>query len=144
MPFLHTEWSCVSIKLQLCHVFVNTLHPSLAYHGLCPLHFQLPCFCMPADTQTSGSLRFTCPNHIKLPRLATSETFSVLSRLNSSVFAFLSLSFTPHIHLIKLPIVQFIGMWQISICHRPIWEWQVCCKAGDWKANMELFELDGH
>ena len=41
-----------------------------------------------------------CPNHPSLPRLTTTETLSMSSRLNSSALAFISLSLTLHIHLI--------------------------------------------
>src|SRR5208282_2314865 len=68
-----------------------------------PLPFTLSTtVCLHADTQSSGCLRFTCPNHLRLPRLTTTETHSMSSRLNSSALAFLSLNLTPHIHLITI------------------------------------------
>src|SRR5208282_6340284 len=66
-----------------------------------PLPFTLlTTICLHADTQSSGCLRSTCSNHLSLPRLTTTETHSMSSRLNSSALAFLSLILTPHIHLI--------------------------------------------
>src|SRR5208282_6090491 len=68
--------------------------------------------CLNADTQSSGCLRSTCPNHLSLPRLTTTETHSISSRLNSSTLSFLSLSLTPHIHLI---IILSVFFWSLHI-----------------------------
>jgi len=44
---------------------------------------------MHADSQSSGFLRSTCPNHLNLSCLITSETLSMLNRLNSFAFTVL-------------------------------------------------------
>src|SRR2546425_13081892 len=51
------------------------------------------------DTQSSASLRSTCPNHLGLPRLTTPSTPSIPSLSLSSSFGLLSLRVTPDIHL---------------------------------------------
>src|SRR5271166_3979286 len=102
MPFLHTARSCVSSTLSFNFDMSYSTHSRHVFLGLPrPLPFTLSTtICLHADTQSSGCLRSTCPNHPSLPRLTTTETHSMSSRLNSSALAFLSLSLTPHIHLI--------------------------------------------
>src|SRR5208282_5724239 len=95
-------------KIQLCHVFVNTLSPCVFLCLPRPLSFtHSTTMLLHADTQSSGSLRSTCPNHLNLPRLTMAEILSMPSRLNSSTFAFLSLGFTKHIHLIIILSVLY-------------------------------------
>src|SRR5208282_4582067 len=88
-----------------------------------PLPFTLSTsICLHADTQSSGCLCSTCLNHLSLPRLTTTETHSMSSRLNSSALAFLSLSLTPHIHLIIILSVLLVFAYPLpslptSRCH---------------------------
>ena len=102
MPFLHTARSCVSSIQSFNFDMSSSTHSLHVFLGLPrPLPFILSTtIFLHADTQSSGCLRTTCPNHLSLPRLTTTETLSMSSRLNSSALAFLSLSLTPHIHLI--------------------------------------------
>jgi len=105
MPLLHTARSCVSITLSFNFAMYSSTHSSHVFlvlpWWLCPLHFQILYVCMlSVYTKSSDCLHSICPNHLNLPRLTTSETHSMSSRLDSSALAFLSLSFTPHIHLI--------------------------------------------
>src|SRR5271166_6279814 len=102
MPLLHTARSCVSSTQSFNHDMSSSTHSLHVFLGLPrPLPFILSTtIFLHADTQSSGCLRSTCPNHLSLPRLTTTETLSMSSRLNSSALAFLSLSLTPHIHLI--------------------------------------------
>src|SRR3989442_7072592 len=51
------------------------------------------------ETQSSASLRSTCPNHLSLPRLTTSSTPSIPSPSLSSSLDLLSFRVTPDIHL---------------------------------------------
>src|SRR5207247_6958206 len=51
------------------------------------------------ETQSSASLRSTCPNHLSLPRLTTSSTPSMPSPSLSSSLGLLSFRVTPDIHL---------------------------------------------
>ena len=114
MPFLHTARSCVSITLRFNFAMSSSTHCRHVFLGLLrPLPFTLSTtMLLHADTQLSGCLRSTCQNHLNLPRLTTSETYSVSSRLNSSSLAFLSLSFTSHIHLII--ILSLLSSLRIS------------------------------
>src|SRR5208282_3000373 len=84
-----------------------------------PLPFTLSTtICLHAETQSSGCLRSTCPNHLSLPHLTTTETHSMSSRLNSSAFAFLSLSLTPHIHvIIILSVLSSLCISSAFIAH---------------------------
>src|SRR5271157_3474219 len=102
MPFLHTARSCVSITLSFNVDISSSTHSRHVFLGLPrPLLFTLStAICLHADTQSSGCLRSTCPNHLSLPCLIATETHPMSNRLNSSALAFLSLSVTPHIHLI--------------------------------------------
>src|SRR5437899_2455681 len=54
------------------------------------------------ETQSSASLRSTCPNHPSLPRLITSSTPSIPSPRLSSSLGLLSFRVTPDIHLTML------------------------------------------
>src|SRR2546425_831644 len=55
--------------------------------------------CLHLETQSSASLRSTCPNHLSMPRLTTLSTLSIPNpRLSSSLFL-LSFRVTPDIHL---------------------------------------------
>src|SRR3989441_6663936 len=54
------------------------------------------------ETQSSASLRSTCPNHLSLPRLATRSTPTIPSPRLSSSLDLLSFRVTPHIHLTML------------------------------------------
>src|SRR5271157_5159410 len=98
MPLLHTARFCVSSTLSFNFYMSSSTHSRHVFLGLPqPLPFTLSTtICLHADTQSSGCLRSTCPNHLSLPRLTTTETQSMSSQLNSSALAFLS----PHIHLI--------------------------------------------
>src|SRR5207244_6385079 len=52
------------------------------------------------ETQSSAFLRSTCPNHLNLPLLITSNTPSTSKRLRISSIFTLLFNCTPHIHLI--------------------------------------------
>src|SRR5208282_1354229 len=93
---------CASITLSFNFYISSSTHSRHVFLGLPgPLPFRLSTtICLHADTQSSGCLRSTCPNHLSLPRLTTTETHSMSSRLNSSALAFLSLSLTLHVYLI--------------------------------------------
>src|SRR5437867_3782935 len=55
--------------------------------------------CLHLETQSSTSLRSTCPNHLSMPRLTTLSTLSIPNpRLSSSLFL-QSFRVTPDIHL---------------------------------------------
>src|SRR5437899_8845338 len=54
------------------------------------------------ETQSSASLRSTCPNHLSLPRLTTSSTPSIPSPHLSFSLDLLSFKVTPDIHLTML------------------------------------------
>ena len=76
---------CVlNTKLQLWHVLFNTLSPCLPRSTTASALYTFNYYILHADTQSSGCLRSTCPNHLSLPRLTTTETLSMSSRLNSS------------------------------------------------------------
>src|SRR5881296_2193085 len=65
------------------------------------------------ETQSSASLRSTCPNHLSLPRLTTSSTPSIPSPSLSSSLGLLSFRVTADIHLTILISFTFIG--QVSL-----------------------------
>src|SRR2546425_9617098 len=54
------------------------------------------------ETQSSASLRSTCPNHLSLPRLTTLSTPTIPSPHLSSSLDLLSFKVTPDIHLTML------------------------------------------
>src|SRR5437867_7494064 len=54
------------------------------------------------ETQSSASLRSTCPNHLSLPRLTTLSTPTILSPRLSYSLDLLSFRVTPDIHLTML------------------------------------------
>src|SRR5207247_7018955 len=54
------------------------------------------------ETQSPSSLRFTCPNHLSLPRLTTLSTPTIPSPCLSSLLDLLSFRVTPDIHLTML------------------------------------------
>src|SRR3989442_11295603 len=54
------------------------------------------------ETQSSASLRSTCPNHLSLPRLTTLSTTTIPSQRLSSSLDLLSFRVTPDIHLTML------------------------------------------
>src|SRR3989441_12058657 len=54
------------------------------------------------ETQSSASLRSTCPNHLNLPRLTTLSTHPIPSPRLSSSLDLLSFRVTPDIHLTML------------------------------------------
>src|SRR5437899_2354005 len=54
------------------------------------------------ETQSSASLRSTCPNHLSLPRLTTLSTPTIPSPSLSSSLDLLSFRVTPDIHLTML------------------------------------------
>src|SRR5207244_2413625 len=60
-----------------------------------------------ARTQSSPSMRSTCPNHLNLPLLTTSSSSITHSlprhEIKSTLFS-LSVNFTPHIHTIALSV----------------------------------------
>src|SRR5258706_264264 len=100
MPLLQAARSCASLLFNLnlfmsscthsCQVFLPPLPLPLTPSTTKLLH---------ADTRSVGSLRSTCPYHLSLPRLTTSEIPSMPKRLNNSSLLFLSRSVTPHINL---------------------------------------------
>src|SRR6266516_3643896 len=51
------------------------------------------------ETQSSASLRSTCPNHLNLPQLTTLSTPSIPNPCLSSSLVLLSFRVTPDIHL---------------------------------------------
>src|SRR5271169_775689 len=64
-----------------------------------------------AATQSFGSLRSTCPNHINLRRLTTSDTSSMPKLFLNSTADFLSFSDTPHMHhIIILSVLSNFGI----------------------------------
>src|SRR3989442_12276865 len=54
------------------------------------------------ENQSSASLRSTCPNHLRLPRLTTLSTPTIPSPRLSSSLDLLSFRVTPDIHLTML------------------------------------------
>ena len=77
------------------HISLNNVHsgwkPSSFVHlshilskSSCPCPFPTTSTFLQAYTQSSPLLRFTCPNHLNLPRLATSATLWTPKRLYSS------------------------------------------------------------
>src|SRR5437867_2933650 len=85
------------LQSALSHVFIHTLHPCLPTP---PFLTPPPTSkCLHLETQSSASLRSTCPYHLSLPRLTTLSTLSIPNpRLRSSLFL-LSFRVTPDIHL---------------------------------------------
>src|SRR5258706_329388 len=84
MPLLQAARSCASL------LFNFNLFMSSCTHS-CQVFLPLPLPLAPsttrslhADTQSVGSLRSTCPYHLSLPRLTTSEIPSMSKRLNNS------------------------------------------------------------
>src|SRR5213083_2031932 len=55
-----------------------------------------------SETQSSASLRSTCPNHLSLPRLTTLSTLSIPKPFLRSLVLLLSFSVTPDIYLTML------------------------------------------
>src|SRR5258706_4952930 len=99
MPLLQAARSCASLLFNL-NLFMSSCTHS------CQVFLPLPLPLTPsttkllhAETQSVGSLRSTCPYHLSLPRLTTSEIPSMPKRLNNSSLLFLSRSVTPHINL---------------------------------------------
>ena len=82
MPLLHTARSCVSSTQSFNLDMSSSTHSLHVFLGLPrPLPFILSTtIFLHADTQSSGCLRSTCPNHLSLPRLTTTETLSMSSR----------------------------------------------------------------
>src|SRR5206468_9263937 len=85
--------------------------------------------CLHLETQSSASLRSTCPNHLSMPRLTTLSTLSIPNpRLSSSLFL-LSFSVTPDIHLTILFSVltslristAFIGQVSLLLHKHPLY-----------------------
>src|SRR3989441_12642601 len=77
-------------------LFTHCIHVFLLPPFLTP---PLTSKCLHLETQSSASLRSTCPNHLSLPRLTTLSTLSIPNpRLRSSLFL-LSFRVTPDIHL---------------------------------------------
>src|SRR5258706_904226 len=110
MPLLQAARSCAS------HLFNLNLFMSTCTHS-CQVLLPLPLPLTPsttkplhADTQSVGSLRSTCPYHLSLPRLTTSEIPSMPKRLNNSSLLFLSRSGIPHINLAIIHSVR------LSLC----------------------------
>src|SRR5207245_2550645 len=97
---LHLVRSCVSFAFKpkpfksltrTCfHVFLG-LPIDLATSTTEPLQ---------PEIQSSAFLRSTCPNHLNLPLLITSNTLSTPNRLRISSIFTLLFNCTPHIHLI--------------------------------------------
>ena len=74
MPLLHTARSFVSITLRFNYAMSSSTHCCHVFLGL-PLPTPLTLsttMLLQADTQSSGSLRSTCPNHHNLPRQSNS------------------------------------------------------------------------
>src|SRR5258706_9136641 len=122
MPLLQATRFCASLLFNL-NLFMSSCTHS------CQVFLPLPLPLTPsttkllhADTQSVGSLRSTCPYHLSLPRLTTSEIPSMPKRLNNSSLLFLSRSVTPHINLtIILLYVQVFAYLLLSLpmsrCH---------------------------
>src|SRR5687768_17999464 len=91
-----------------CHVFLPLPRP-----------FEPSTFInLQADTQFSASMRSTCPNHLILPPLTTTETLSIPKRSKSSSLDFLSFSDTPDIHLIIIhSVLSSLFMSSTFIAH---------------------------
>src|SRR6184192_1491226 len=90
-----------------CASFFFSLHFLMSLFTHCIHVFLLPPFltppptskCLHLETQSSASLRSTCPNHLSLSRLTTLSPLSIPNpRLRSSLFL-LSFRVTPDIHL---------------------------------------------
>src|SRR6266516_4187916 len=82
---------------------MSVVTPSI--HVFLPLPFLMPPTTskfLHLETQSSGSLRFTCPNHLILPRLTTLSTLSIPNPCLSTSLVLLSFRVTPDIHLIIL------------------------------------------
>src|SRR5579863_4451071 len=99
MPLRHTPRSRASSLLR-CNLSMSSLTHSIQ------VFLPLPLSLLPAttkslhfDTHSSAPLRFTCPNHLNLPRLTRSATLIIFKLSSSSCDLFLSFSVTPHIHL---------------------------------------------
>src|SRR5207245_10453993 len=63
------------------------------------------------ETQSSAFLRSTCPNHLNLPLLITSNTLSTSKRFRISSISTLLFNCTPHINL----IIQFCVLSNLFI-----------------------------
>src|SRR4051812_27917892 len=70
------------------------------------------------ETQSSAVLRSTCPNHLNLPLLTTSDTPSNPKRFHNSSILTLSFNCTPHIHLIiQFSVLSNLRMSSTFIAH---------------------------
>src|SRR6266516_1922325 len=79
---------------------MSVVTPSI--HVFLPLPFLLPpttSTFLHLETQSSASLRSTCPNHLNLPQLTTLSTPSISNPCLSSSLVLLSFRVTPDIHL---------------------------------------------
>src|SRR5579862_3102521 len=98
MALLHKSRSLVISRFSSTHISFST-HCHHVFLGL-PLPLLPGTFIfLQADTQSSFSLRSTCPNHLSRPLLTTSKTSSTPSRIIKFPALILSRSETPHIHL---------------------------------------------
>src|SRR5437867_5648256 len=102
IDLLHKGLFCVSSFLNphsFMSSFTHSIHVFLGLPFLTPpttskfLHL---------ETQSSDSLRSTCPNHLSLPRLTNLSTPTIPSPHLSSSLDLLSFRVTPDIHLTML------------------------------------------
>src|SRR5664279_4716129 len=100
MPPLHTARSCASSCFSIIFFMSFATHRFQVFLPLSLPLFPSTSIFLHADTQSSVSLRFTCPNHLNLPWRTLSDTLTIPSLSRSSSLEFLSFSVTPHIHLI--------------------------------------------
>src|SRR5664279_2950214 len=99
MPPLHKARSCASSCFSINFMSFAT-HSFQVFLSLPLPLFPSTSIFLHSDTQSSVSLRFTCPNHLNLPWRTLSDTLTIPSLSRSSSLEFLSFSVTPHIHLI--------------------------------------------
>src|SRR5580698_1464861 len=96
MNLLHKSRSLVITLLSLKTLISLSIHSIHAFLGL-PLPLIPGTFIfLQANTQSSSSLRSTCPNHLNRPLLTTSKTSSTPSRNIISSALILSRSETPN------------------------------------------------
>src|SRR2546426_1042876 len=91
----------MSLARHCFHVF-KPLPAALAPSTTSPLQ---------PETQSSTFLHSTCPNHLNLPLLTTSDTPSISKRFHSSSIFTLIFNCTLHIHLIiQLSVLSNLRM----------------------------------
>src|SRR5664279_2791981 len=100
MPPLHTTRSCASSCFSMSFFMSFATHSFQVFLPLSLHLFPSTSIFLHVDTQSSVSLRSTCPNHINRPWRTMSDTLTISNLSRSSSLDFLSFSVTPHIHLI--------------------------------------------